>query len=401
MYTLNEIIEKIKGQFLASKHFKVVALLSYFVGLSLLTCAQEIKVSETYKVRRKSAVIYSQYATAARLVFPSDSISAVNLRTGAGKLEVKPSENNTIELEATIENRSLGKKKTRKFIEKYMKLSMENVNGTLEVISYFEGTRRKFNNRRYGLGHMIETPGSKINVVLKVPQDIYIGLNDHSGAISIHDLKNDVKLRDRSGGIMIKNVRGDLNIHDGSGGLSIFNHEGNLTINDGSGRIYLDGIGMNEQNYDIKIKDSSGGIDAQGLGGDASVIDTSGSMRLKNISGNVNVNDRSGNTYIAGVGGHLKIKDTSGGIYLKDIATHKDVAEMITIRDTSGKIDLRSIGTNTSIIDRSGGISVHAVNGNLSIIDRSGGISARDIAGTVQVKDRSGRVMAGTYLVKN
>ncbi len=401
MYTLNVIFKNVMMQLFTLGKIKVAVLLSYFIGLSLLTCAQEITVSETYKVRRKSAVIYSQYATSARLVFPSDSISEVKLRTGAGKLEVKPSENNTIELEATIENRSLGKKKARKFIEKYMRLSMENVNGTLEVISYFEGTKRKFNNRRYGLGHMIETPGSKINVVLKVPQDIYIGLNDHSGAISIHDLKNDVKLRDRSGGINIKNVQGNLEIHDGSGGLSIFNHEGNLTINDGSGRIYLDGIGMKEQDYTIKIKDASGGISGQGLGGDVSMIDTSGNLRLKNISGNVNVNDRSGNTYIAGVGGHLKIKDTSGGIYLKDIATHKDVAEIVTIRDTSGKIELRSIGTSASIIDRSGGISVRSVNGNLNIIDRSGGISASDIAGTVQVKDRSGRVTAGTYLVKN
>ncbi len=395
---LNEVF-KLKAHL--KKLSKCGLLLSYFLGLSLLTCAQEITVGETKKVKRKSAVAYSQYITHAQLSFSAGNIKTVKMSTGTGKLEVRPAETDKIEMEAVIENRSLSKKKARKFIEKYLRLSMEDVNGQLEVKSYFEGLPRKWNSKRYGLGHMLETPGSKIHVVLKVPNSIDLSLCDHSGAVYLHDLQNNIYLKDGSGKVLIKNTYGNLEVSDGSGRLEIKNHEGDLKIRDGSGRVTLSSIGMVKRNYQVHITDASGRIYAEGIGADVHLKDGSGRIELKNVSGEVRAIDRSGGLALYGIGKTVDIKDTSGGITLKDICNIHEGTDHISIKDGSGGIYLKNAGTSANINDKSGGISISDVKGDLLISDRSGRISAKNVLGTVSIKDRSGRISAETYLVKN
>ena len=380
---------------------KNLMLFTWFFSMSLLTCAQEINIGETHKEKVKGTIIYSRYVTNAQLNFPSKNIHTIKMKTGAGNLEVIPSENENIELEAAIVNGSLSKKDAIKFIDKYLHLSMENINGELVIDSFFEGLPRKRNDTRYGLGHMIETPGSKIHVLLKVPAKIKLNIHDRSGSVKIHNLKNDIYLDDRSGNVAIKNIDGDLDIKDHSGGLYISHIEGDLKLRDGSGSIHLDGIGLKESNHLIEIYDKSGLVEARGLGGDLRMKDTSGGINIKMITGSADVTDGSGGLVITEANSYVKIKDSSGKIYLRDIAKDGDVPFHISIADGSGGIYLKNAGTGVVIKDRSGSIKVRDVQGDVEVSDRSGGISVRDISGKLTVRDHSGRIHADNYIVKN
>ncbi|UZR92956.1 hypothetical protein [Chondrinema litorale] len=380
---------------------KVLVLLGWLLSLSLITCAQELKIGDTHKEKVKGAIIYSKYVTNAELNFPSKNITSIKMNSGAGFLEVVPSENEEISLEAEVVNAALSRKDAEKFIDKYLHLSMENINGELVIESFFQGLPRKRNETRYGLGHMIETPGSKIHVVLKVPAEINLNLYDRSGSINMHDLKNDIYLKDRSGYIKMKNIEGNIELSDHSGPLSISNTEGDLKVKDGSGSIYLDGIGMEKGNHQIEIYDRSGLIDARGLGGDLIVKDASGGLNINLVTGSVEVIDGSGELVITETDSYVKVKDTSGKVYLKDIAKNKEVPFHISVTDGSGEIYLSNAGTDVVIKDRSGSIRVKDIQGDVEISDRSGEISAREISGKLKVKDHSGKIHADNYMVSN
>ncbi|MEM1136305.1 MAG: hypothetical protein AAGI07_10740 [Bacteroidota bacterium] len=393
----NKFTQRLKWSF----SINGIILLGVGCLLSFVGYAQKIDIKETYKEKKRYAIIYSKYVTPAQLTFPAKEINSIKMSNGAGKIEVVSSEKDEIEIEASVENRALSKKKAKKFIEKYLQLSMENINGELVIKSYFEGKLRRKYERRYGLGHLIETPGSRTNVVLKVPAGIQLNIYDRSGSILIHGLENDIVLNDRSGSTVIKNVTGDVKIKDNSGNLSVQNQEGDLEIKDRSGSLYLESIGLNKKNYQIDIKDTSGGIKAKGLGGDVRLRDKSGTVDLNMITGSVEVTDASGYLNISEVGSYVKVNDKSGSIYLKEIARNEQVPYRISINDSSGSIFLHSAGTGAYIKDRSGRITVKDIKGDLEIIDRSGGISARDISGELSVKNNSGKIHADNYFVKN
>ena len=97
---------------------KALVLLGWLLSLSLLTCAQELKIGDTHKEKVKGAIVYSKYVTNAELTFPSKNITSIKMNTGAGFLEVVPSETDEIALEAQVVNAALSRKDAEKFIDK-------------------------------------------------------------------------------------------------------------------------------------------------------------------------------------------------------------------------------------------------------------------------------------------
>ncbi|MEM1136304.1 MAG: carboxypeptidase-like regulatory domain-containing protein [Bacteroidota bacterium] len=288
----------------------------------------------TRKLSSRSTMGLRSFMTLASLDIPSTDLTLLDLRCGTGILQVSAGNDENIKVEAEIITASLSEKETVKFLTRYLDLSYKTSGDTVFVRSFFNFyNRRKKNRDRFPLGDVMATPGSKINLKVKVPKGLSLKVIDGSGKIRIESLQSDVYLYDGSGGLSIKNVNGNVEVVDGSGSLTVTDVKGNVTLKDHSGEI-----------------------------------------SVKHVYGN------------------LYIKDKSGGVYLDDIANGTSDSTSIFIQDSSGKIYARDIGSNTKIIDGSGGIDIRDVKGTVTINDRSGGINAYDIRDQLKVKDRSGKI---------
>ncbi len=291
-----------------------------------------IEPGNTKKTAGKSLPM-GLFTTLASLEIPAAGLSLVDLRCGTGTLKIIPSKDEFIKVDAEILTRSITEKETLKYIERYLDLSYKMQGDTVFIRSFITLDQPQTNEKTFLFGNFLGTPGSKINLTVRLPAGLNLKLIDGSGKIQIENLDNDLFLYDRSGKLSVNKINGDVKIVDGSGYLSVSHVKGDLYIKDHSGK-----------------------------------------MQLKGIKGNLTISDRSGGIELIDVGEENKgqykidIKDTSGGIYAKDI--HGDV----------------------KFIDSSGGIDISNVKGKVFIDDRSGGIHAMDISDTLKVKDRSGKI---------
>ena len=115
----------------------------------------------------------------------------------------------------------------------------------------------------------------------------------------------------------------------------------------------------------LELADGSGDIRIEDVAGNASVRDGSGRVDIRRVRGDVSLTDGSSDLSITEVAGSVRIRDGSGGIRVARVA--RDV---------------------TVTLDGSGSISVRKVEGDFSVErDGSGNIHYDDILGQVSLPD--------------
>lgn len=152
--------------------------------------------------------------------------------------------------------------------------------------------------RRDGNGVTIETQFpdrnwrnefAKIDLVLEVPADVPVHVEDGSGEAEISGVA-ELSIDDGSGDLRISDVRGDVFIDDGSGGIDVRGVGGDVRVDDGSG-----GIDIADVRGSVRIDDGSGSIDVRDVRGDFTVVnDGSGGIDWANVHGRVSVPNRRG-----------------------------------------------------------------------------------------------------------
>lgn len=104
-----------------------------------------------------------------------------------------------------------------------------------------------------------------------------------------------------------------LDLEDGSGEITINGMQGPVLVDDGSGALFLDGAAR------ATIKDGSGEMVVENIAGDLDIDDGSGEIRVRNVGGKVTVNDGSGAIGIDGAGGLNIVESGSGGVSINDV----------------------------------------------------------------------------------
>lgn len=144
-----------------------------------------------------------------------------------------------------------------------------------------------------------------MDLVLEVPDDLALQLQDSSGDIVIEDIFS-LSMQDSSGDIEIRNVAGMVEIKDSSGDIDVSELHGDFTIIsdssgdirgvdiDGNVRVMADSSGeiwFTDVRKDFIVeRDSSGDIVAENIGGDFTVLrDSSGKIRASDIKGETNI----------------------------------------------------------------------------------------------------------------
>ena len=150
--------------------------------------------------------------------------------------------------------------------------------------------------RRDGDAVVVETvtEHGRLDVRLEVPDSLPLVVVDTNGSAVITDVAA-LDLKDGSGSVRIEQVGGDVSIRDGSGSLDIEGIDGSVTIeNDGSGS--------------VEIGTVAGDVLVENVG--------SGSIGITDVTGDVLIErDGSGGIRVTDVGGSFRVsRDGSGGI---------------------------------------------------------------------------------------
>ena len=158
---------------------------------------------------------------------------------------------------------------------------------------------------------------ARLDLVLTVPDDLALVVEDSSGGIDIRDVAS-LDLSDSSGEIEIDNVGGNLRIDDSSGEIDVREVEGDVRVRDSSGGMTIEGVGGGV----IVDEDGSGEITISAVEGDVEIEeDGSGGITVREVNGGVHIgSDGSGSIYIAHVErGFTLDRDGSGSVHVDDV----------------------------------------------------------------------------------
>ncbi|WP_233010567.1 DUF4097 family beta strand repeat-containing protein [Rheinheimera faecalis] len=139
------------------------------------------------------------------------------------------------------------------------------------------------------------------DLIVKVPAELALALEDGSGDISIEGLSSDLVIEDGSGNLTVQGGR-NLVLEDGSGNVSLTQLTGNLTVEDGSGDLFIQQIAGA-----VLVEDGSGDTDIQQVKGMVSVSDGSGDIRVQQAGGFTLLDDGSGELKIDQINGPVSL----------------------------------------------------------------------------------------------
>jgi len=249
----------------------------------------------------------------------TDRISALDVISGAGDIDINTHNNNDIQVNATIVSKKYrSMERFKEVFERDMVFGIERESEYAVLRGHTKPDLRK-------------NPEIQIHLDILIPANLDVDIDDGSGAIRVVGLTGLLEIEDGSGDIEISQVSNRIDIDDGSGAIEINQVKGSITIDDGSGSIHItnsdgdididDGSGeiiLNQSNGNKVIEDGSGDITVKNSEGDVDIDDGSGDITLSSVNGSAVIDDGSGSIYIDALGGSLKIKSAGSGKVIID-----------------------------------------------------------------------------------
>jgi hypothetical protein len=135
----------------------------------------------------------------------------------------------------------------------------------------------------------------------------------------------------------------------------------------------------------VNISDSSGGMTVEDTG-DLSIRDSSGDIDVRNIRGMVRLEDSSGDIDLQNIEGDVVVEsDSSGNMFGKDIQ-----GSVLVMKDSSGNIWFEQVRDDFVVErDSSGNIVAEHVGGDFRVLkDGSGNIRSSHVAGEIEIPDK-------------
>ncbi len=253
-----------------------------------------------------SATLAFSYQEVKELNLSAEGIKELEIRCGAGSLEVVGREDlGEIQVSAEIVVKGASEKRAERFIMERMKLSLEKVGEKAVLVSKFKQPHP----------FLFSFKEKEINLTVNVPKKMPLRIDDGSGSIKIGHIEGNVVIDDGSGSMKIEDITGKVEIDDGSGSIHAEKIEGDIELDDGSGDVEMKNVAG-----DVWIDDGSGSIEMRGILGSVSIVDGSGSIHVEDVQGGVEVSDGSGSINVNGVGRDVIIKrDGSGSVNIRNV----------------------------------------------------------------------------------
>ncbi len=214
---------------------------------------------------------WNDYTEVRDLALDADSIDTLEIKAGAGSMDVQGVEGqDAVQVKATIVISGADEDDAPSIIEKNMTLTLDERGGKAYLEAVFDE------------GWMGWNDGARIDLEVEVPVGMAIAIDDSSGSIDIMGVQADVKIDDGSGSLDVRDVA-NLVIEDGSGSIDVANASGDVSIVDGSGSIKVRSVAGS-----VTIDDGSGSIKVSDVEKDLILVDDgSGSFKYSDVRGRV------------------------------------------------------------------------------------------------------------------
>ncbi|PVZ70154.1 DUF4097 family beta strand repeat-containing protein [Pelagibaculum spongiae] len=175
---------------------------------------------------------------------------------------------------------------------------------------------------------------AKIDLVIQMPDGIYLDVRDTTGDIEVAGLKKGGRILDGAGDLTLSNSSGKLiTVNDGSGKLIISGTSGKLKIND-----KRDDISVSQHRGELVINDKKGNILVEDVEGRVRVSDKAGDISLNRIQGKVKITNKSGDIQLSSIMGNVELKDGKGNVQIQDVRGNLNVKS-----DKSGKLAVQGV----------------------------------------------------------
>jgi len=275
--------------------------------------------------------VFGYYEKQELSLFTKD-VRSFFIDAGAGFLKVKCIDNtDKINVYAEIIIENVSEKKAKEYIDKYMKLTLSYENGDAVLKSYFD------HNNSFWKWLEGESFSGYINLVVEMPSNLFLRIDDGSGYLSVDNLKNNLEIDDGSGDILLANIKGNMRIDDGSGGLNCVNCSGKFYLDDGSGDTkiidsFVDGK-IDDGSGDLSLMNCSGKLYIDDGSEDIKIVASFLDIKIDDGSGDINIMDNKGNVYIDDGSGFVNAIDIDG-----DLTVSKSNIEDVAYENIAGKV---------------------------------------------------------------
>ena len=213
---------------------------------------------------------WNDYTEERDLELDAGDIDALEIKAGAGSMDVRGVSGDRIHVKATIVLSNVDDDDAADIIEKRMTLTLEERGGNALLEADFDD------------GWMGWSEGARIDLEVAVPVGTALRIDDGSGSIDVTGVEADVSIDDGSGSLDVRDV-GSVVIEDGSGSIDVANASGDVSITDGSGSISVRSVAGS-----VTIDDGSGSIKVNDVEKDLILVDDgSGSFKYSNVRGRV------------------------------------------------------------------------------------------------------------------
>ncbi len=194
-----------------------------------------------------------------------------------------------------------------------------------------------------------------VNLVVHVPADSSLKLDNLVGKISGDNIDADMRLDSASGQISIENSRGELNLDTGSGSIRVAEHRGRVSADTGSGSVEIDNVVG-----DVEADTGSGSVMLRAISGNVVADTGSGQVELEDIlADRVVVDTGSGSVTAQRIRGAFEADTGSGSVRIRDF----EAGEQIKVDTGSGRIELSGNMAAVRQLDLdtgSGGVDIQA-----------------------------------------
>jgi DUF4097 and DUF4098 domain-containing protein YvlB len=213
------------------------------------------------------------FETTKTLSLPAESLQKLEIRAGAGFLEVSGREGlAAIEVKAEIVAKGVSDKDLEAYLKDRIELTLERKGDKAVLVSR---VRERF--RLFSFGD-----DAVINLTVSVPKTMPLDIDDGSGSIVIEDVAG-ARIEDGSGSIRLSRVSGEVEIDDGSGGIEIDDVTGDVSVEDGSGEIDIRRVGGT-----VTVDDGSGSISIADVAKDVRIVNAgSGGLDIVGVKGRI------------------------------------------------------------------------------------------------------------------
>jgi DUF4097 and DUF4098 domain-containing protein YvlB len=191
----------------------------------------------------------------------------------------------------------------------------------------------------------------------------------------------DVTIVDSSGRVTASDITGALDVRDNFGEIKITNIGKRLDVNAGSGNVTAVGVGG-----PATISDSFGKVTVQDARSDVNVRNQSGDLEITAVNGMADLRTTFGAIRFSRIGKGAIIHGESSNI------TGDTVDGPVTIDTTFGGIDLHGVKGGARLTAQSSTIRATDIGGEVYASTSFGGVTVEDVAQPITVENSSGSI---------